>query len=152
MNTSAVNCELQSVNEKRDFMEMAVRHFRELNPNFVAAPDWELCYFENIQRNPDCSLCWIIVDRQRAGFVLYGIEPHRFLPRKTGAVYELYVLPEYRGKGVGSACAELVIGELRKASPSKIQLEVIEGNDTAARLWRRLGFRRVSERLTMTLI
>ncbi len=148
---SAVNCDLQPISQKRDFMEMALRHFRELNPNFVPAADWEQCYFENIQKNLNCSLCWILVEGKRAGFVLYGIEPHRFLPRKTGAVYELYVLLEYRGKGIASACAEMVIGELRKSSPTKIQLEVLEGNAAAAHMWRKLGFKKVSERLTISI-
>lgn len=141
---------LEKVSDKRDFMKMAGQHFRELNPAFTPDPDWESSYFEKIQGNSDYCLHWILADGKRAGFVLYGTEPHRFLPRKTGAIYELYVAPEFRRKGVAPACAELVIQELWKASPSKIQLEVVEGNTAAAKLWARFGFAKVSQRLTLS--
>jgi ribosomal protein S18 acetylase RimI-like enzyme len=145
-----VNLALEAISEKDEFMEMAEKHFRELNPQFVPASDWKECYFENIQGNPNYMLRWICMDGFRAGFVLYGIEPHRFLPRKSGAIYELYVLPEHRRKGIAKACARLVVGELWKASPSKIQLEVMEGNHAALQLWKALGFNQVSERLTLS--
>jgi len=140
---------LNRISEKREFMEMALNHFRELNPAFKLASDWQNCYFESIQSNPNYSLCWIVADGERAGFVLYGIEPHRFLPRRTGAIYELYVSPEHRRKGIARSCAEIVIAELWKSSPSKIQLEVVEGNEAAQGLWNSLGFGKVSERFTL---
>lgn len=130
-------------------MEMALRHFCELNPKFVPSEDWHSNYFENIHAHAGCSLCWIVADEDHAGFILYGVEPHRFLNRVTGAIYELYVRPEYRRKGVARESAQLAISELRKAAPSKIQLEVMEGNEAALRLWKSLGFHTVSQRLTL---
>lgn len=141
---------LAPIADKDGFMEMAYKHFRELNPHFEPAPEWNETYFENIQRNSNYFLRWITVDGVRNGFVLYGIEPHRFLPRKSGAIYELYVLPEHRRKGIAKACARLVVGELWKRSPSKIQLEVMEGNHPALQLWRSLGFNKASERFTLS--
>jgi len=132
-------------------MEMALSHFRELNPTFKPASDWQTGYFEAIVKNSNYSLCWILADGVRAGFVLYGIEPHRFLPRQTGAIYELYVSPEHRRKGIARSCAQVVITELWKSFPSKIQLEVIEGNKAALGLWRSLGFSKASERFTFSI-
>ena len=137
-------------NEREDFLEMAQQHFRELNPMFTPAQDWKTSYFENIKNNPRHSLRWIVTDEQRVGFILFGVEEHRFLPRQTGAIYEVYVVPEERRKGIARACAKRVIEELRKASPSKIQLEVVEGNAAAAELWRSLGFQKVTERFVLT--
>jgi ribosomal protein S18 acetylase RimI-like enzyme len=141
--------ELEKIVDEREFLQMALVHFRGLNPAFTPAPDWEQCYFTTMQNNPDFSLCWIVADHKRSGFVLYGLEPHRFLPRRTGVIYELFVLPEHRRRGIASACAELVVDQLRRARPSKIQLEVVEGNRAAALLWRKLGFHKVSERLVL---
>ncbi len=141
--------EFKPVANKEEFIEMAIAHFRGLNANFVPADDWKQCYFETIQKNPELSLRWIVAEGKRCGFVLYGTEPHRFLPRRTGVVYELYVAPDYRRRGIASACAERVLEELRSKRVSKIQLEVVEGNEAAARLWRKLGFRKVSERLVL---
>jgi ribosomal protein S18 acetylase RimI-like enzyme len=136
--------------ERGDFLAMAEQHFRELNPTFTPARDWNDSYFENIKENPKYSLRWIVVDGQHVGFIIFGVEEHRFLPRKSGAIYELYVIPERRKKGIARACAEQVIEELQQFSISKIQLEVTEGNLAASELWRSLGFRKVTERLVLT--
>jgi len=135
--------------DRQDCIAMAEQHFRGLNPEFTPASDWRASYFENILGNRDCSLCWIVSSGQRVGFVLYGVEEHRFLPRKSGAIYELYIVPEQRRKGIARACVEMVITELQKSSPSKIQLEVGEGNRAAAALWKSLGFQKASERLVL---
>jgi UDP-2,4-diacetamido-2,4,6-trideoxy-beta-L-altropyranose hydrolase len=137
--------------DERDvFLQMAQQHFRELNPMFTPAQDWKTSYFENIKNNPTYSLRWIVADGQRVGFILFGVEKHRFLPRQTGTIYEVYVVPEKRRKGIARACARQVIEELWKSSPSKIQLEVVEGNAAAAELWRSLGFQKITERFVLT--
>ena len=136
--------------ERGEFLAMAERHFRELNPTFTPAHDWRNSYFETIKESPKYSLRWIVVDGQHAGFIIFGVEEHRFLPRQSGAIYELYVVPGQRKKGIARACAEQVIDELRKLSISKIHLEVMEGNLAASKLWVSLGFRKVSERLVLT--
>ena len=146
---SVPQIELRKVSEPGPFMQMALRHFCELNPAFEPEPDWERNYFQTIQTNQDFSLCWIVADGMRAGFVLFGIEDHKFLPRRTGAIYELYVMPQHRRKGIARACAKRVIDELWKSSPSKIQLEVVEGNGAAAQLWKALGFKKVTERFAL---
>jgi ribosomal protein S18 acetylase RimI-like enzyme len=141
--------ELREVSEREEFMKMAERHFRELNPNFVPAGDWLRHYFDNIKKNPQYSLCWISVEGRRSGFVLSGVEDHRFLARTNACIYELYIVPEYRRRGIARQCAKLVLEELWKTSPAKIQLEVMAGNEPAARLWTSLGFEKVSERYVL---
>jgi ribosomal protein S18 acetylase RimI-like enzyme len=134
------------VNEDREaFVKMAVEYFRELNPAFKAAADWQSSYFRNILNNSDDSACWILHDNQIAGFVIFGIEEHHFLPRTTGMIWEMYVLPGMRRMGIARKCAELAINHMRKHSPSKIRLEVMTGNESAAALWESLGFKRSSE-------
>ena len=147
----SVGCTLVPVEikEREAFLAMAEQHFRELNPGFTPAHDWQGSYFETIKGNPNYLLRWILVDGQRAGFIISGVEKHHFLPRKTGAIYELYVVPGQRKRGIARACAAQVIKELRKLSISKIQLEVVEGNVAALELWRSLGFRKVTERLIL---
>lgn len=144
-----MNIVLDRISDKQEFMNMALDHFRELNPEFKPATDWRRFYFESIQNNSDCSLCWILADGVRVGFVLYGIETHRFLPRRIGFIYELYVLPEQRRKGIAKMCAQNVIREFRKCSLSKIQLEIVEGNPVAERLWSSVGFSKISEKFAI---
>jgi ribosomal protein S18 acetylase RimI-like enzyme len=135
--------------DRDEFMEMATKHFSELNASFVAQDDWKKHYFAGIIASPQYFLRWIICDDVRAGFILFGLEKHRFLPRTTGAVYELYVLPEFRRRGLAKACAVEAIRELWSHGPSKIQLEVIEGRHGAAELWKSLGFEKATSRYVL---
>ena len=138
-----------SVSEKDEFMRMAVQYFSELNQGFTPHADWRERYFENIQSSPEHFLRWLMVGNERAGFILFGVERHRFLPRETGIIHDLYVAPEHRKKGIARACAQQAIAELRSLSPSKIQLETMHGNGNATAFWRSLGFQKTAERFVL---
>jgi UDP-2,4-diacetamido-2,4,6-trideoxy-beta-L-altropyranose hydrolase len=138
-----------AVTERRQFLNIATRHFSELDSSFVPDDDWKREYFETIRANPGYFLRWILHGRKRAGFILFGIEKHRFLPRKTGMIYELYIHPAFRQRGIARSCALQAIRELWDLGPSKIQLEVLEGNTPAAALWKALRFQKVSERFVL---
>lgn len=139
-----------AASDREEFQRMAIEYFSELNPGFVPQYDWKEQYFQNIVSNPQYFLRWIVCDEKRAGFILFGLEKHRFLPRMTGVIYELYVLPEFRRRGVAKACALEAIGELRAHAPSKIQLEVAEGRVAASALWGSLGFQKVADRYVLS--
>jgi UDP-2,4-diacetamido-2,4,6-trideoxy-beta-L-altropyranose hydrolase len=145
----ALSMTLVKTKDKDPFLKMAEQHFRELNRDFTPDQDWQDYYFDNIQKDSKYSLQWIIADGQRAGFILFGSEKHRFLPRKTGVILELYVIPEQRRRGIARVIAEQAICEMQKSSPSKIQLEVVEGNAAAVKLWKSMGFRKVTERFVL---
>jgi ribosomal protein S18 acetylase RimI-like enzyme len=136
--------------ERDEFLRMATTHFSELSSSFVPQDDWKEHYFGTIMANPQYFLRWIICDEKRAGFILFGLEKHRFLPRVTGAIYELYVLPEFRRRGVAKACAIEAIRELWTHAPYKIQLEVVEGRVAASALWKSLGFQKVTDRYVLS--
>jgi ribosomal protein S18 acetylase RimI-like enzyme len=144
-----VTMEPVSATDRGAFLAMAERLFRGLNPSFVPQDDWKQSYFENILGNARMSLRWIVVDEKQVGFVLFGLEAHRFLPRFNGMIYELYIEPEFRRKGIAQIVARQAIRELRSKSTAKIQLEVMEGNRAAAALWESLGFRKVSARYVL---
>ena len=57
---------------------------------------------------------------------------------------ELYVLSEYRGRGVGSALVGKVIEAAKKAGCKAIDLEVEQAHHRAERLYERKGFERLS--------
>ena len=139
-----------AASERDEFLRMAVKHFSEVSPSFVPQDDWKEHYFETIMANPQYFLRWILCDEKRAGFILFGLEKHRFLPRMTGNIYEFHVLPEFRRRGVAKACATEAIRELWTHAPSKIQLEVIEGRVAAAALWQSLGFQKVTARYVLS--
>lgn len=55
-------------------------------------------------------------------------------------VHDVAVLPGYRGHGVGEKMLVLVEALARERGACKMTLEVLQGNASAARLYRRMGF------------
>lgn len=138
-----------SSEDRQAFLQIAMRHFQELSPTFLPQLDWKQHYFESVTKKPRVFAKWILYNGQRAGFIVYGLEDHRFLPRLTGMIYELYVSPQFRRLGIARQCALQVLDELAAHQPSKIQLEVVEGNAPARSLWMSLGFERVAEHFVL---
>ena len=147
--TSEISLAGVEASEKEEFLALAEAYFKEMNPSFVPASDWRAEYYHRIESDVRLRLRWILFSGKRAGFVIFGTETHRFLPRTNGCIYEFYVLPDFRRTGVGRQAAELVIGQLHQEDPAKIQLEVATGNAAAAEFWRSFGFRSVSERYVL---
>jgi ribosomal protein S18 acetylase RimI-like enzyme len=135
--------------EELEFLTMAEAYFRELDSRFVPHEDWNTSYFKRLQSAAGVCLRWIQCGADRVGFVIYGVERHRFLPRMSGWVYELYILPHRRRSGVGKQAAVEVLRVLRQLAPSKIQLEVTPGNTSARLFWQALGFDKVAERYVL---
>ena len=60
--------------------------------------------------------------------------------RKTAHVTDLYVTPEVRSRGVGTALLARVVEPAREAGLDHVSLEVLTQNTEARRLYDRLGF------------
>jgi GNAT superfamily N-acetyltransferase len=60
---------------------------------------------------------------------------------KAGWLEELYVMPEYRSQGVGSALLTAVLERARELGIVAIDLEVDVAHRRAESLYRRFGFR-----------
>ncbi len=70
---------------------------------------------------------------RRGEFILFGLEKHRFLPRKrAGTPTKADVLPEFNRRGVANTCPTEAIRELWAHARGKIQLEVIEGRESGS--------------------
>lgn len=148
---TSVRVEPVTGGERAEFLRMAARYFQELNPDFSPNSDWQASYFENIRKDPNCHLRWIVSHDQKTGFILFGVEDHRFLPRKTGVIWELYIIPKVRRRGIARKCAQMAIEEMSTFYPSKIRLEVASGNKSAVSFWKSLGFRKASETFVITM-
>ncbi|UCD63982.1 MAG: GNAT family N-acetyltransferase [Candidatus Zixiibacteriota bacterium] len=66
-------------------------------------------------------------------------------------INQLFVLPEYQGKGIGRACMKRIIDEA-VASKSPIRLRVLKINFRAMAFFERLGFNRIGETDTHILM
>jgi GNAT superfamily N-acetyltransferase len=63
--------------------------------------------------------------------------------KRLGAIQNLGILPEYRGRGLGCALMVKALDGFKRAGLSRAFLEVTSQNDGAIRLYRKLGFYKV---------
>ena len=126
--------------EKVQFMIMAEDYFNELDPQFSPSSYWITNYFPRLLSNPDLFLKWIFIETLIVGFVLYGTSKHLYKEKQIGTIYDFYVEPSYRRKGIAKNAASLVIKEIEEMNVGKIQLEIMLDNESAVHFWSQLGF------------
>lgn len=90
--------------------------------------------------NRAAGLAWIIEGQgQAVGYAVlcfgYSIE----WGGQDAFIDDLYLDPDWRGQGLGSAIIDIVGGRARQAGALALHLEVLPGNPAEA-LYRRLGF------------
>ena len=66
-------------------------------------------------------------------------------------LHQMFILPEYQGKGIGAVCINQIIKEAT-ASRLPIRLQVLKVNNRAAVFYKRLGFKRTGESDTHILM
>lgn len=85
------------------------------------------------------------------GWVLIGKEFNSFSNAKAGAIFSLFVYPQYRKLGIGKELMLAAIEELKNHGFEKVQLNVFAGNP-ARLLYEELGFKEVSRIMEMDLL
>ena len=97
--------------------------------------------FDELMRSDVYAECYIFeLDGKVAGYSLLAKTFSQEAGGLTVWIDEIYVLPEYRGRGIGSAFLEHLIS-LRGKELRRLRLEVEEENEGAIRLYRSLGFK-----------
>src|SRR5436190_269665 len=79
---------------------------------------------------PTCS--WTEIPCREGGFIT---------PEAQGFIYDVWVAPDRRGKGVGKFLVEWASDWARQRGYRKIKLEVSETNTRARHVYESLGFR-----------
>jgi ribosomal protein S18 acetylase RimI-like enzyme len=91
--------------------------------------------------NPDLGQAWVFLDRETpVGYIVltfgYSFEFHG----RDSFIDELYIEPQYRRQGIGRRAMQFVEERARELGVNAIHLEVDQGNDAAAELYRRAGY------------
>ena len=81
-----------------------------------------------LKRNPNTNFV-AFEDGKLVGAILSGHDGRR------GYIYHTTVLPEYRGRGIGSALAEGAVEALQKEGITRVCLNVMETNETGKAFW-----------------
>ena len=81
------------------------------------------------------------------GYVLLGVIGSFYSPENHGFVYDIWVRPEARGRGVGKALLDAALRRCQERGLWKIKLEVSAANARARAVYAAAGFR--EERLVL---
>lgn len=88
-----------------------------------------------LKRNPDTSFV-AYEDERLIGAILSGHDGRR------GYIYHTVVLPEYRGRGIGSDLVEAAVEALQKEGITRVCLNVIAANEQGKKFWTGKGWER----------
>ena len=91
--------------------------------------------------SPDLGQAWVFhEDKTPVGYIVltygYSFEYHG----RDSFIDELYIEPQYRRQGIGRRAMQFVEERARGLGVKAIHLEVDQGNDPAAELYRRAGY------------
>ena len=92
--------------------------------------------------NPDLGRAWIFFEEETpVGYIIltfgFSFEYHG----RDSFIDELYIEPQFRRKGVGHHAMLFVEERAAEMGVNALHLEVDEGNEPAAELYRRAGYR-----------
>jgi ribosomal protein S18 acetylase RimI-like enzyme len=82
------------------------------------------------------------------GWILLGASKDQFSDTQIGFIYELYVIEEYRGKGISKHLVTSAINEMKNEGYLEIRLSVFAGNH-AIHIYEKMGF--TVRNITMSL-
>ena len=79
-------------------------------------------------------------DEGMAGYVWFGVSHRPFSDAEIGWIYDILVLPEHRGKGVGEALMRHALKVSKERGFAQTSLMVNAKNGAAWSLYEKLGF------------
>ncbi len=101
----------------------------------------------------DSALLIAEEDRKIIGYFRGMIEPAPMYlaPKKIGVVYDLFIKPEYRGKGVGKKIFQAALGWFQDRNVKNIELNVDARNEPGKNFWKQHGFSEYKIRMRLDL-
>ena len=102
---------------------------------------------------PDAVLLVAEIDGNVVGYVFGALEGNNYMLLRgpSGAIYDLVLDPEHRGRGIGSKLLNAALDVLRDKGAPRAVLFTAEKNVGAHRLFERSGFRRTMIEMTREL-
>ncbi|MEH6945195.1 GNAT family N-acetyltransferase [Bacillus sp. JJ722] len=84
------------------------------------------------------------------GWVLLGASKDQFTDRMNGFIYELYVLEEFRGKGLSKQLLTAAVNQLKQEGYSEVRLSAFVENN-AIKLYEKMGFKNRTVSMSLPL-
>ena len=131
--------------EKKDAGDLvglirALAHFEHLNPPTPAAA-------RRLAADAGRRFHVLLAQEggRKIGYAIYFFTYSTFLARPTLYLEDLFVLPEYRRRGVGKKFFDALLREARRKRCGRMEWSVLDWNRPAIRFYRRLGARPLEE-------
>jgi ribosomal protein S18 acetylase RimI-like enzyme len=113
---------------------------KESPESFLAQYAEELTFSQDRWRSEFERGDWYVGFRQKHAMSMVGCTREKDTPQSECFLEYLWVDPDARGRGVAFHLLTDIIGRLRVAGVRRAFLWVMDGNDVAVRLYRRVGF------------
>ena len=149
------NVEIFDIGRKdlREIVSMARDYFvelEEIDRGLGMEPDWEREYYEmllmGLQARP-FFMRGARADDRTVGFVMFSYRVERmWMVAVRGYISNIYVLPEYRRRGIGRSLVADALARLRIAGAQSIEMEVYTDNSPGQAFWDRMGFESYKQR------
>ena len=97
--------------------------------------------FYLVYRNADSSI---------AGWILLGENTDYFSDKKFEFIYDIYVLPEYRGRGISKEFIKEGISTLKESGFKEVRLNVFATNH-AKEIYKKLGFKDLNSIMALSI-
>lgn len=96
---------------------------------------------ESIARHVVADSLLIAREPDIVGFVMYRVEESQFLRDvNRGSIENVFVVPDRRGEGIGSALLEAAEADLAARGADTVILEVMAANERAQRFYEEHGY------------
>jgi GNAT superfamily N-acetyltransferase len=96
--------------------------------------------FERTLEDPDCYIYVAEEDNQMIGFVTFSVRNVVRYKKPIAEGDELYVMPEYRGKGYGKQLMQHIINKATELNCHRMFLESHYKHETAHKMYESMGF------------
>jgi ribosomal protein S18 acetylase RimI-like enzyme len=135
---------------------VALHHDYDPKRFMAASPSTEQGYAQFLASQlgrPDVVMLVAEEDGQVAGYSYAAMEgtDYMVLRGPAGAVHDLFVEPERRGRGIGLRLLEASLEALKARGAPRVVLSTAERNEGAQRLFARAGFRPTMVEMTLEL-
>jgi ribosomal protein S18 acetylase RimI-like enzyme len=122
------------------YLKMTAEFYRTDAVLLHVGEDHFVSTFAELMRSDDYALCYIFeLDGEVAGYSLLAKTYSQEAGGKVLWIEEIYVLPSFRGRGIGRAFFDFLIKSKPK-DVKRLRLEVERENDGAVRLYKSFGF------------
>lgn len=123
-----------------DFVQLicALAHYEHLPPPDAAAQ--QRLYADAFHRTPPRYTALLAIDDGAVcGYCMFFETYSSFLAKPTLFIEDIFVLPQWRGRGIGRALLAHVALEARKRSCGRMEWLVLDWNEPAKRFYERVG-------------